>query len=30
MEYNYRTKPEHEAAGSGFYVEGEQPIEQPG
>jgi len=30
MEYNYRTKQEHEAAGSGFYVEGEQPIEHPG
>jgi predicted dithiol-disulfide oxidoreductase (DUF899 family) len=28
--YNYRTKAEHEAAGTGYYLEGEQPIEQPG
>ncbi|WP_433324177.1 DUF899 domain-containing protein [Spirillospora sp. CA-294931] len=28
--YNYRTKAEHESAGSGYYVEGEQPIELPG
>ncbi len=30
VEYNYRTKAEHEAAGTGYYVEGEQPIEEPG
>ena len=30
LEYNYRTKEEHEAAGTGGYVKGEQPIEQPG
>ena len=30
VEYNYRTKAEHEAAGTTGYVEGEQPIEQPG
>ena len=30
MEYNYRTKQEHEQAGSGFYVQGDQPIEHPG
>ena len=30
VEYNYRTKAEHEAAGTAGYVEGEQPIEQPG
>jgi len=28
--YNYRTKAEHEAAGTGYYMEGEQPLEQPG
>jgi predicted dithiol-disulfide oxidoreductase (DUF899 family) len=28
--YNYRTKAEHEQAGTGYYFEGEQPIEQPG
>ncbi|MGH3146229.1 MAG: DUF899 domain-containing protein, partial [Rubrobacter sp.] len=28
--YNYRTRAEHEAAGTGYYFEGEQPIEQPG
>jgi predicted dithiol-disulfide oxidoreductase (DUF899 family) len=28
--YNYRTKAEHERAGSSMYVEGEQPIELPG
>src|SRR5262245_17546824 len=28
--YNYRSKEEHEAAGTGYYVEGEQPIELPG
>jgi predicted dithiol-disulfide oxidoreductase (DUF899 family) len=28
--YNYRSKAEHEQAGTGYYVEGEQPIEQPG
>jgi predicted dithiol-disulfide oxidoreductase (DUF899 family) len=30
VEYNYRTKAEHERAGTGYYFEGEQPIEQPG
>jgi len=29
-EYNYRTKAEHEQAGTGYYFEGEQPIEEPG
>ena len=28
--YNYRTKAEHEQAGTGYYFEGDQPIEQPG
>jgi predicted dithiol-disulfide oxidoreductase (DUF899 family) len=28
--YNYRSKAEHEQAGTGYYVEGEQPIEHPG
>jgi len=28
--YNYRTKAEHEAAGTGYYFEGVEPIEQPG
>jgi predicted dithiol-disulfide oxidoreductase (DUF899 family) len=28
--YNYRSKEEHEAKGTGYYFEGEQPIEQPG
>jgi predicted dithiol-disulfide oxidoreductase (DUF899 family) len=28
--YNYRTKAEHEQDGTGYYFEGEQPIEQPG
>jgi predicted dithiol-disulfide oxidoreductase (DUF899 family) len=28
--YNYRSKAEHEQAGTGYYFEGEQPIEQPG
>jgi predicted dithiol-disulfide oxidoreductase (DUF899 family) len=30
LEYNYRTKPEHDAAGTGYYFEGDQPIEEPG
>jgi predicted dithiol-disulfide oxidoreductase (DUF899 family) len=30
IEYNYRTKAEHEQAGSAGYVEGDQPIELPG
>jgi predicted dithiol-disulfide oxidoreductase (DUF899 family) len=30
VEYNYRTKAEHEQAGTSFYVEGEQSIEGPG
>jgi predicted dithiol-disulfide oxidoreductase (DUF899 family) len=30
LEYNYRTKAEHEAAGTSGYVSGDQPIEQPG
>jgi predicted dithiol-disulfide oxidoreductase (DUF899 family) len=29
-EYNYRSKAEHEAAGTGYYFEGEQPAENPG
>ena len=29
-EYNYKTKAEHEAAGTGYYFDGQQPIEQPG
>lgn len=28
--YNYRTKAEHEAAGTGYYFDAEQPIEEPG
>lgn len=28
--YNYKTKAEHEAAGTGYYFEGPQPIEEPG
>jgi predicted dithiol-disulfide oxidoreductase (DUF899 family) len=28
--YNYATKAEHEARGTGYYFEGDQPIEQPG
>jgi predicted dithiol-disulfide oxidoreductase (DUF899 family) len=28
--YNYRTKAEHEQAGTAYYIEGEQPIEGPG
>jgi predicted dithiol-disulfide oxidoreductase (DUF899 family) len=28
--YNYRTRAEHEQAGTGYYFEGEQPIEEPG
>ena len=28
--YNYRTKEEHEEAGTDAYVDGEQPIERPG
>jgi predicted dithiol-disulfide oxidoreductase (DUF899 family) len=30
VEYNYRTKAEHEQAGTSAYFEGEQPIEEPG
>jgi predicted dithiol-disulfide oxidoreductase (DUF899 family) len=30
VEYNYRTREEHERAGTPVYVEGEQPIEDPG
>lgn len=30
LEYNYRSADEHIAAGTGYYVEGEQPIELPG
>ncbi len=30
MEYNYRNAEEHEAAGTSYYLEGEQPIEEPG
>ena len=28
--YNYKTREEHERAGTGYYFEGEQPIEEPG
>jgi predicted dithiol-disulfide oxidoreductase (DUF899 family) len=28
--YNYRSKAEHEARGTGYYFDAEQPIEQPG
>jgi predicted dithiol-disulfide oxidoreductase (DUF899 family) len=28
--YNYRTRAEHERAGTSYYFEGEQPIEEPG
>ena len=30
LEYNYRTRAEHEQAGTSAYLEGEQPIEEPG
>jgi predicted dithiol-disulfide oxidoreductase (DUF899 family) len=30
LEYNYRSKAEHERAGTAYYLEGEQPIELPG
>jgi predicted dithiol-disulfide oxidoreductase (DUF899 family) len=30
VEYNYRTRAEHLAAGTPGYVEGDEPIEQPG
>jgi len=30
LEYNYRSKAEHEAAGTGYYLAGDQPIESPG
>jgi predicted dithiol-disulfide oxidoreductase (DUF899 family) len=30
IQYNYRTKAEHEQTGTGGYVEGDQPIEGPG
>jgi predicted dithiol-disulfide oxidoreductase (DUF899 family) len=30
LEYNYRTKADHERAGTAYYFEGEQPIEAPG
>jgi predicted dithiol-disulfide oxidoreductase (DUF899 family) len=30
VEYNYKTKEEHEKAGTGYYFAGEQPLEQPG
>ncbi len=29
-EYNYKTKAEHEQAGTAYYFDAEQPIEQPG
>jgi len=29
-EYNYRSRAEHERAGTGYYFDGEQPIEEPG
>jgi predicted dithiol-disulfide oxidoreductase (DUF899 family) len=30
IEYNYRTLEEHRRAGTGYYFEGEQPMEMPG
>jgi predicted dithiol-disulfide oxidoreductase (DUF899 family) len=30
VEYNYRSKAEHEAGDTGYYVSGEQPLELPG
>jgi predicted dithiol-disulfide oxidoreductase (DUF899 family) len=30
VEYNFRTRDEHEAAGTAYYLEGEPPIEEPG
>lgn len=30
VEYNYRSKVDHEREGTGYYVQGEQPIEMPG
>jgi predicted dithiol-disulfide oxidoreductase (DUF899 family) len=30
VEYNYRTREEHEQAGTSYYLEGDQPIEMPG
>ena len=30
VEYNYRNPEEHRAAGTGYYVEGDQPMERPG
>jgi len=30
VEYNFRSRAEHEESGTSFYVEGEQPIEMPG
>jgi predicted dithiol-disulfide oxidoreductase (DUF899 family) len=30
VEYNYRTRAEHEQAGTSFYVEGDPPMEMPG
>jgi predicted dithiol-disulfide oxidoreductase (DUF899 family) len=30
VEYNFATRAEHEAAGTGYYFEGDEPSEQPG
>lgn len=30
MIYNYRTEAEHDTAGTGYYFEGQQPVEEPG
>jgi predicted dithiol-disulfide oxidoreductase (DUF899 family) len=30
LEYNFRTREEHERAGTGYYLAGDQPIEAPG
>ena len=30
LEYNYRSKAEHEQAGTSYYFEGEQPFDLPG
>jgi predicted dithiol-disulfide oxidoreductase (DUF899 family) len=30
LQYNYRSKAEHEQAGTGYYLQGDQPFEAPG
>ncbi len=29
-QYNYKSRADHEQAGTGYYFEGDQPIEEPG